>query len=87
MYLYAGSHPAFIWRIRAQRDKHTCKLIFIKILNIGKGDEIIKKVHCLLTRSKEKSCLSYASDDNRVIAMYEYSTTINCVPLFAGGRV
>ena len=52
----------------------------VKILNKSKGDEIIKTFHSLLTRSTEKTCLAYvsSSDDNRVLTMYEYSTTINC---------
>jgi len=50
-----------------------------KILNKRKGDEIIKKFHSLLKRSTYKTCLAYvsSSDENRVLAMSEYSTTIN----------
>jgi hypothetical protein len=55
--------PVYIWIIIAQRERDTCNLILskdyidmdAKILNIGKGDEIIRKCHGLLTRSKENS--------------------------------
>jgi hypothetical protein len=38
----------------------------------------------LLAWSTEKTCLSYvsSSDDNWVLAMYEYSDTINCMCTF-----
>ena len=65
----------------------TCKLMLskeciemdAKILNKRKGDEIIQKFHSLLKRSTYKTCLAYvsSSDENRVLAMSEYSTTIN----------
>ena len=43
-----------------------------KTLNEIKGDEVIKKLHNLLTKSTETTCLSQvsSSDGNRVSAMY-----------------
>jgi hypothetical protein len=46
------------------REGDTCKLILskdkidmdVKTLNKIKGDEVIKKLHSLLTSSKEKTC-------------------------------
>ena len=53
----------------------------VKTLNKIKGGEVIlvKKLHSLLTRSTEKTCLSTlsSSGDNRELAIFEYSTTIN----------
>ena len=39
----------------------------VKALNKIKGDEVIKKLHSLLTKSTEKTCIKI---DNRVSAMY-----------------
>ena len=43
-----------------------------KTLNEIKGDEVIKKLHNLLTKSTETTCLSQisSSDGNWVSAMY-----------------
>ena len=51
------------------REGDTCKLLlshdFIdmdaKVLNKRKGDEVIKKLHSLLTKSTETTCLSQVS--------------------------
>jgi len=51
----------------------------VKTLNTRKGDDIIKIFRSLLTRYTEKLCLAYvsSSDNNQVLTMYEFSTTIN----------
>ena len=91
IYFYAGREP----RVHLNNDGiegDICELFFskdfidmdVKALNKRKEAEIIKKVHSLLAWSTEKTCLSYvsSSDDNWVLAMYEYSDTINCMCTF-----
>jgi hypothetical protein len=53
----------FIWIVRAEKEiQVSCFLskdkidMDVKSLNEIKGDEAIKKLHSLLTRSKEKTC-------------------------------
>ena len=44
-----------------------------KVLNKRKGDEVIRTLHSLLTKSTETTCLSQVSsqDENCVLTMYE----------------
>ena len=86
MYLYESSDPRAHMNNKSI-EGDTCILLLskdcmnmdVKTLNKRKGDEIIKIFRCLLASSTEKICLAYvsSSDNNQVLTMHEYSTTIN----------